>query len=190
MGLFYQFPTRLDPSDDRIVEEENALIIKTYGPPGIFWGYLAAIFSVMFFLYLASRNSLIAMMEGSDPINRMLALSVGLLMGGLIPVLLGIFFYEKIIRKSQQNLKIIHRLFGVPFRRYHYTLRSIDAFEIEHCLNSPNVARREGEEGSRGFQNNGFYQLKAWVGEKSSLVLDRHSQSRELGKLKELLSRY
>ena len=190
MGLFYQFPSRLDPVDDRIGVEEGTLIVKTYGPPGIFWGYLAAIFTTIFFLYLASHNSLAAMLEGGDAINRILALGVLLLMVGAIPVLLGFFFYEKIIFKNGEDLQIVHRLFGIPLRKTRHKLRTFDAFEIVHCLDSPNVARREQGEGSRGFQNNGFYQLMAFVIDDTSLFVDRHSQYRELVKFKELLCQY
>ena len=190
MGLFYQFPSRLDPADDRIRVEGGTLIIKTYGLPGIFWAYLLAIFSVMFFLYLASHDSLRTMLESDDTTNRILAKSVHVLMGGLVPILLGIFFYEKIIRKHGRDLEMIHRIFGVPFKRSRYRLDSSQAFEIEHRLDSPNMARRGQEGGSRGFQNNGFYQLKALVGTSSCLVVDRNSHSRELGKLKKLLCQY
>ena len=187
MGLFYQFPSHLDPTDERIVVDGDTLIVKTYGPPGIFWVYLMAIFSAIFFLYMASRRSLGAMLEGDDSINRILAISVLVLMGGLIPVMLGIFFYEKIISKQKHNMKITHRLFGISFKRSHWELESAHALEIVHCLDSPNVARREQQEGSRGFQNNGFYQLNAFVRGGGRLLVDRHSQSRELDKLKKLL---
>ena len=190
MGLFYQFPSRLDPADDRIRVEGDTLIIKTYGPPGIFWVYLVAIFSVMFFLGWASRNSLSTMWDGTDFVNRMLVVGVGLLMGSLIPALLGIFFYEKILCKNKRDLKVIHRIFGIPLKCSRHKLLLDGSFEIVHCLDSPNMARREGQEEGRGFQNNGFYQLKALVGESAALIVDRHSHSRELRKLKDLLCQY
>ena len=130
------------------------------------------------------------MMGGEDPLNRILAISVGLLIVGLIPVMLGIFFYEKILCKQKQNLKIIHRIFGIPVKQSDYKLPSPHAFKVVHCLNAPNRARLEQREGSRGFQNNGFYQLSALTDNNSSLVVDRHSHVRELNKLKELLCRY
>ena len=190
MGLFYQFPSRLDEADDRIGVEEGTLVLKTYGPPGIFWGYLAAIFSTLFFLYLASHNLLMTMLDGEEPVNRMLAVGVILVMVGSVPTLLGIFFYEKILYKRGRNLDIVHRLFGVPVLRSSHELLSMDAFDVKHCLDSPNMARREQREGSRGFQNNGFYRLEAQLGEGAILALDRHSQRRELERLKKLLSEY
>ena len=190
MGLFYQFPSRLDKNDDRIGVEDGTLVLKTYGPPGIFWGYLAAILSTLFFLYWASHSLLVTMLRGDDSINRMLAISVILVMGGMIPALLGIFFYEKILYKRGRDLRIVHRLFGLPVLHSRHQLLSDSAFDIQHCLDSPNVARREQREGSRGFQNNGFYLLHAQLGEGAVLAVDRHSQRRELDKLAELLSAY
>lgn len=190
MGLLYQFPSQLDAADDRIDVDDGILVLKTYGLPSIFWGYLVAIFSILFFLYLASRELLMAMLEGGDPINRMLAVGVGLVMGGLIPVFLGIFFYEKILYKRERDLKIVHRFFGIPFKRSRHQLLSADAFEIKHCLDSPNIARGEQREGSRGFQNNGFYRMQALLGDNVFLMVDRHSQRRELDRLKKLLCQY
>ena len=190
MGLFYQFPSQLDEADDRIGVEDGTLVLKTYGPPGIFWGYLAAIFSTLFFLYWASHNLLMTMLAGGDPINRILAMGVILVMGGLIPTLLGIFFYEKILYKRGNELGIAHRLFGIPVWRSRHQLLSADAFDVQHCLDSPNMARREQWEGSRGFQNNGFYRLEALIGEGQVVAVDRHSQRRELDRIRALLSEY
>ena len=59
MGLMYIFPvTDNTNEDDRTEIRDSKIILKTYGLPMIFWGYLVAIMFVIFMMWLASAATI------------------------------------------------------------------------------------------------------------------------------------
>lgn len=191
MGLIYQLPSELNPLDDRIATNPSGGIsIKSYGLPYLFWGYMAAIDVVIFFMYLAVRSPLDKMIAGDDPINAALATSVYTFLFLSPLVLLGFFFYEKCITKVGTSLIIKHKIFSLPILKLHYTLAASDAFIIEHFLDSPNVAAIEDKKEFKGFQNRGHHLLFCKTKKGKKKFIDRHSQAGELKKIVTLLSRY
>lgn len=185
MGLFYQFPTKDHPLDDRIETCETFVRLKNYGPPLIFWGYLCAILVVLFFMVLAVWSPLEKMIEGEDSINRSIAWAVKAFIFGAPFVLLGFFFFEKEIYKEKNQLKITKKIFGIPFSKKTIQLQSL---EIVHHMDSPNVRKLNPKEDMKAFENKGYWILKALDQSSGKMILvDRHNQKHLLRHIKGLL---
>jgi hypothetical protein len=194
MGLLFQLPVEENQLDDRVSIVSKAgqtkLILKSYGLPWIFWGYLLASLSVVFFLGLAGMAPLGKLLASDDPLNQVLALTVWATLI-LIPFgALSFYFYEKVITKMQSSLVITHRVFWIPVRTNRLELKAADAFELEHFMDSPNIAKIKGEESMRGFENRGHYELFALTKDGQRQIVDRNSRPSELKKLASFLSRY
>lgn len=188
MGLLFQTPVELNELDDRIKIKEETLILKTYGLPMVFWGYLAALFVVLFFMILAIKDPLIKVLTGEDTINKV----IGILLTGLLTfgplTLLGFYFYEKVIKKKKDQLVIIHKTFFLPLIKKSYQIDP-GSIEIEHFLDSPNMAALDKKQGMAGFENRGYFKLMA-TSEGKKILIDRNSRRGEMRKLKELLEKY
>lgn len=189
MGLLYQFPAT-EAEQDRIEYKDKMIVLKSYGLPLIFWGYMLAILSVIFIMIVAIKEPLLKMMTMDDPLNRYLALIVLATLIATPLSLVTFFFYEKTLSKEGKDLKIGHRFFWIPFFSRQYTLKSENSFEIEHFLDAPNMARIQGKKEMRGFQNKGHFECYAILENGKKIFIDRHSRKADLKKLIALLSRY
>lgn len=180
MGLLFVFPT------DKNLREEG-LVLRSYPLPPLFWIYLLAVLSCLVLLLWASWSPLVKMLHSSDPLNGTLALGVFALFALIPPGLLCVFFYEKSIERKGDNLHVIHRIFGVPLRRRVFLLGK-DPFVVRHHLDSPNVAKMEGNPAQRAFYNQGYFVLILKTSEGREVFLDRHGQRKHLEKMATLLS--
>ncbi|MCR9206376.1 MAG: hypothetical protein NXH75_17475, partial [Halobacteriovoraceae bacterium] len=174
--------------DDRIQVKEETLILRSYGLPMVFWGYLAAIFMVLFFMILAIKDPLFKVLNGEDAINKFIGYALlFILIGGPLS-LLGFYFYEKEIRKKKNTLTITHKAFFIPLIKKTYTIDP-QTLEIEHFLDSPNMAAMDKKEGMQGFENRGYFKLIVNT-EGKKILIDRNGRRGEMRKLKELLEKF
>lgn len=197
MGLMYIFPVDdKNTEDDRVVIKDSSITLKTYGLPMIFWGYLAAAVAVLFVMWLASRDIIKKLLSYSeDPSLIFLGHLVQWTLYLTPLILLGFFFYEKIIIKKNHDLTIIHRLFFLTIWKKKYHLNDKDSFSVEHFMASPNLARLQNKEGfsdaaMKAFENKGYFELIIKTNNMNEISIDRHSRKADLIKIKELLSRY
>ena len=186
MGLLFQMPVEHNELDDRISFNNNQLRIRSYGLPMIFWGYLLAIFAVLFFMIIAIKDPLYRAYSGEDEINKVIAICVFLVLI-LVPVtLLGAYFYEKELTLKNGVLSIAHKIFFLPIRTYKVKVLE-ESIYLEHYLESLNVAAQEKRQGMAGFENRGYYKLMIKDEKGKTYLVDRNSRRGEMRKLKELL---
>lgn len=189
MGLLYPLPISTDESDFVYHNsDEQVVILKSYGLPYIFWIYGLAAFIVYVFMMLGVSSTLQALLESTDQINKALAISF-LVFVILLPItILGFFFYQKIIiaDHKQMYLRIFHKAFGVAYKSQAVHFPKAFNLEINHHLDSPNMARLQKGEDMRGFKNKGYFLLEAVSGEQRILI-DRSSSKADLNKIKALL---
>jgi hypothetical protein len=192
MGLLYIFPNSDEASEidnDRVLKTADSITLKSYGLPMIFWVYLAAIYVVVFTMWLTIKSALDKMLTYDDASMIFLYWLVkGTLLGAPL-VLLAFFFYEKFITKNKTNLTITHRIFFIPVWHKKIILDSTDALTVDHFLDSPNIAKMNSQTETKGFENKGYFELHAKSNGKAILI-DRHSQKRDLIKMQELLNKY
>lgn len=190
MGLLYIFPNSEDENDnDRVSKTANSIILKTYGLPMVFWVYLAAIYIVVFTMWLTIKSALDKLLTYDDTSMIILYWLVqGILILGPL-VLLAFFFYEKFIIKSKKKLTIIHRIFFIPIWKKKIILDAVDALSVDHFLDSPNMAKINSTPETRGFENKGYFELHALSNGKA-IFIDRHSRKSDLIKMKDLLAKY
>lgn len=184
MGLLFPFAVTLEEKDRVKVSGKN-LIIKTYGLPLMFWGYLAATLTILSFMYLAIANPLAKFYQNGELPDQIMAVSIYLIFILLPIVLLGFFFYEKILIKKKDQLTIVHKIFYIPF--YLQKLELTGGFLIHHFSDSPNMAAKLNYPAA--FKNRGHFFLNAKTS-KGEKRIDRHSMKRELKKLKLLLEKF
>lgn len=199
MGLIYIFPVSDDGSDgDRVQIKETALqkqlLIKTYGLPLIFWGYLLAALITIAFMWVASHDALVKLQNYDDPWLVFIAILTQCSLALAPLVLLGFFFYEKNLIKQDKTLLVSHKLFFLPLWQKKMVLQTHDAFKVDHFLDSPNMAKiknqhQKNKEAMRQFENRGYFELIAETAQ-GRKTIDRHSRKADLLKLQELLSRY
>lgn len=190
MGLLFQTPVELNELDDRIsTGKDGSLRIRTYGLPMVFWGYLLAIFGVLFFMILAIKEPLMKVLTGEDAINQFIGLCVLaiFILGPL--TLLAFYFYEKEILKRGNTLRITHRTFFLPVWRKSFSLEDAQ-LELEHFLDSPNMAAKTKKQGMAGFENRGYFKLIVKTKSGKSYLVDRNGRRGEMRKLKELLENH
>lgn len=198
MGLMYIFPVTDDAAEgDRATVKESTLVLKTYGLPMIFWGYLGAALSVLLIMWLASRAVIAKLLSyADDPTLLFLGHLVQWTLLLTPVVLLAFFFYEKMLTKKGSELKVTYRVFFIPFWVKKYRLAASDSFTVDHFMDSPNMARIRNRQGLGGadamkhFENKGYFELNIKTDKNSSINIDRHSRKADLIKLKELLSKY
>jgi hypothetical protein len=182
MGLLYPFPVSTEETDFvQITHAPTGRIgrveLKSYGLPYIFWAYAAASLTVIFFLWLAVREPM-SKLGAMGGIDALLVYALQVLIYSLPVIMLGFFFYEKRLIATPGQLVIKHRLFFLPIKSSQHQLCDV-LFSIDHFMDAPNVARLQGTEDSRGFQNKGYFTLWA-ITEKGPLQIDRHSRKVDL----------
>ena len=184
MGLLFPFAVTLEEKDRVKISGKN-LIVKTYGLPLMFWGYLTATLTILFFMYLAIANPLAKFYQNGVLLDKIISVSVYLFFI-LLPInLLGFFFYEKILIKNKDQLTIVHKIFYIPF--YLQKLKLTGEFSIHHFSDSPNMAAKLNYPAA--FKNRGYFYLNAKTNEGEKRI-DRHSMKGELRKLKLLLEKF
>ncbi len=186
MGLLFQMPVEHNELDDRIKTTDKELRIRSYGLPMIFWGYLLAIFAVLFFMILAIKDPLYRAYQGPDEINKVIALLVFAILTLAPIILLSVYFYEKEIHLQGDELTISHKVFFIPLRSMKIKLTQ-DSLYLEHYLESLNVAAQEKKQGMAGFENRGYYKLMIRDSNNKGHLVDRNSRRGEMRKLKELI---
>jgi len=190
MGLLYIFPNSEDESDnDRVVKTLDSITLKTYGLPMVFWVYLAAIYVVVFTMWLTIKSALDKMLTYDDVTMIFL---YWLVKGTLILapiILLAFFFFEKFIIKSKTSLTLVYRIFFIPVWRKKIKLDASNALSVDHFMDSPNIAKMKSSPETRGFENKGYFELHA-MSKGKAIFIDRHSRKSDLVKMQELLSKY
>ena len=179
MGLLYQMPVS-EIEADRVEINQQTLLVKSYGLPLIFWGYLLAILSVIFIMFVAIKDPISKVISGEDAINRFLGYGVSATL----------IFIPLFLLKNDVHLKITHKIFWLPFRSARINLKAKDSFTLEHFLDSPNMARIQKVDEMRAFENRGYFELFAITSEDKLIRIDRSSQRKELIKLKDFLAKY
>ena len=139
-------------------KEGKSITLKSYGLPLIFWGYLAGILVVLLAMGLAIKGPMTKMLTMEDPLNQALAWVVFATILAIPLGLLGFLFYEKIITKSGTQLIITHKLFWIPIWKKTYKLKNPDSLQVEHFLDSPNVAKINGKQELRALSKSGVLQ--------------------------------
>jgi hypothetical protein len=186
MGLMYLFPTNPDEKDHVIVEPQK-VVVKSYGLPYIFWIYAGAILIVELAMYLAVRNPLSKLYSIGDGFDQILFFSLNTTLL-LVPIGLGaFFFFEKVLERSKEELKIKYRFFGLTFKQEIIPLKDGIPFQVGHFIDSPNMARIKDEKAMKNFQNKGYFELFAITPENKTILIDRHSRKADLEKLVGLL---
>lgn len=192
MGLMYIMPTE-DSAEEiqggRVEINNNTLTLKSYGLPMIFWGYLAAILIVVAAMALVSHSVIEKMLSYNDITLTFLAYLVrGTLSIGPI-ILIAFYFYEKHFIKNNDQLIIKHKIFFIPVITKKLKLDQKDSFVVEHFMDSPNIAKKQNRDDLRGFENKGYFELKAIVANQK-IMIDRSSRKADLVKIQNLLSKY
>lgn len=187
MGLLFQMPVEPSELDDRITVTDDTLHIRSYGLPMVFWGYLAAIFSVLFFMVLAIKDPLLKAYSGEDVINKYLALIVGSLLVIAPVALLALYFYEKEIIKRKSSLVLRHKIFFLPIWTRKVVASKEDSIYLEHFLDSPNIAAQKQDPSLKGFENRGYHKLMVKSDDGKIHIIDRNSRRGEMKKLMHLL---
>lgn len=195
MGLMYIFPVDLDDQErtEQIIDQTNqkrTIILKTYGLPMIFWGYLATAFAVLGAMWLASQSAIHKLMSYHEDAGLM---ALGYLVYFtliLTPiVLLAFFFYEKHLKKSGKTITLIYKIFFIPLFAKKIVLDEGDALSVDHFMDSPNMAKIYNKAELKAFENKGYFELHALSGGKVKLI-DRHTRKADLMKMKELLNQF
>lgn len=193
MGLMYMFPVSKEETDRiDLVEDSNGktIILKSYGLPLIFWGYLTAILIVIGFMFLAVNTPIQKLIATGEPINILLSYSVIFVLLALPITLISLYFYEKSIVKNGCQLSLVHKIFWVPVWRKKINLKSKKSLELNHFLDSPNVAKMKSDASLKGFENKGYYELFATNDKEEQVFVDRHSRKADMVKLRDLLNQY
>lgn len=189
MGLMFIFPVSKE-EQDRITINHEGLTLKTYGLPMIFWGYLLAAAVVVMAMFIGAKGPMIKLYNTGDTINQALVIAVAAVLA-IIPFgTLSFYMYEKFITKKDNKLIIKHRLFFVPIYKKTYQLESVDAFSVDHFMDSPNVAKMKQDPTMRGFENKGYFQLFAKLDSGKYIFVDRSSRKADLKKMQALLSEF
>tara|TARA_R110002072_G_scaffold276051_1_gene437580 strand:- start:340963 stop:341601 length:639 start_codon:yes stop_codon:yes gene_type:complete len=190
MGLLYQFPVEENPQDDRIQIQENKLTIRNYGLPLIFWGYLLAILAVIFIMFLVIKGPALKLAATDDTINKLLGNGVLAFLAVLPISVLAFYFFDKAIIKNGDQLILKYSVFWIPVWKKRILLKAKDSLELNHFIDSPNVAKIENKTDMAGFQNRGYHELFAVDTNGKRILIDRNSRKGEVRKLKELLEKY
>ena len=115
-------------------DQTQNITLKTYGLPMIFWGYLAASLTVLAIMWLASKSSIDKLLSYDDIGLLFLAYLVKLTLILTPIILLGFFFYEKQIRKSGKELRLVYKVFFIKIFSKNFLMDSSDSFEVNHHL--------------------------------------------------------
>lgn len=188
MGLMYVFPVSTEEKD--FVNTDGPLTLKTYGLPYIFWFYALSVIVVIVFMFLAIKEPILKLIRLGDDTDALLGYSLLSFIGILPVIIMAFFFYEKRIIKSHNELRLVHKIFGLTVFSEKFTIGANDELVVEAFLSSPNVARLKGTEEGQGFQNKGYFILWLKTSDGKRIQIDRHSRKVDLEKLKRLLETY
>jgi hypothetical protein len=167
----------------------KTLILKTYGLPMVFWSYLAGALIILFSMWLASKATLEKLIAYEDPTLQTLGHLVYATLILTPLILLGFFFYEKFMIKSEKTIKLVFRVFFIPIFSKTIELDEKDSLIVEHFMDSPNMAKIYNKQELRGFENKGYFELRA-ISKGQRVLIDRHTRKADLVKIKDLLSKY
>ncbi len=143
MGLLYHFPT--DKSDTEHVNVNNTtLTLRSYGLPPIFWVYLIATLSAVFFLTFAVWPSVMKILESKELIDQFIGLGLLFTVFGSSLSFIALFFYEKNIIKNTSSIVLKHKLFFIPFINKNIPVNQDCEYEITGYLSSANMAKLSG----------------------------------------------
>ena len=185
MGLLFPFP--VDENEDHVSINSSELIVKSYGLPYLFWYYAGAILVLLFTMFLVIKNPLYTFWNTNFFWDKVIVVLVWLLFITLPMTLLSFLFYQKILVKKDRSLTVIHKIFFLPVRTSKLVLSG--DFFVSHFMDSPNMAARKKNPLLSSFYNKGHFHLWA-VTDSGNKLIDRHSQKRELERLRELLGRF
>lgn len=194
MGLMYIFPVSDVETERTEIKTDSktgnkTLILKTYGLPMVFWSYLAGALIILFSMWLASKATLEKLIAYEDPTLKTLGHLVYATLILTPLILLGFFFYEKFMIKSEKTIKLVFRVFFIPVFSKTIELDEKDSLIVEHFMDSPNMAKIYNKEELRGFENKGYFELRA-ISKGQRVLIDRHTRKADLVKIKDLLSKY
>lgn len=190
MGLLYPLPISTDEKDFVHFDENHKTItLKSYGLPYVFWFYALASFIVYSLMMFGVSSTLQALLNSTDQIDQTLALSFLVFTISLPIIILAFFFYQKVViaDHAQNKMYIIHKAFGLTYKKKVILFNKQIELQINHYLDSPNMARIQQGEDMRGFKNKGYFLLEAIEGKEKFLV-DRSSSKTDLKKIMKLLS--
>lgn len=189
MGLLYPFP--IDEKETSHVKvSDNQITLSTYGLPYIFWGYLAGYYILVGGLSIAIWDPAKKLLATHDPINSAIVYGLWITVLGATLGFTSLFFlYFKFIKKGNQLIKKTY-LFGLPVISKTIDLKDSDSIIIEHFQGTPNVAAIQNIPEMKSHQNKGYYELFAVNSKSKKILIDRHSQKREIRLLCELLKKY
>ena len=190
MGLLYQFPVEENELDDRINITNDTLTIRNYGLPMVFWGYLLAMLGVIVIMVLAIKTPALKLASTDDTINKFLGYGVLVLLAILPVCILGFYFFDKKISKKGAELTLSYSVFWIPFWTKKISLKDAKSLEMNHFIDSPNVAAIEKKPDMTGFQNRGYHELFAVNTNGEKILVDRNSRRGEIKKLLALLEKY
>lgn len=176
---------------DHVNLEENAqgktLTLKSYGLPMMFWGYFLIVLALEFAMYVSVSSIISKLFQSTDKIDHLIAFACTFTMI-LIPLFgLLLLFFQKVIIKMANTLKVEFRFFGIRFFSKTYELiNDRDYLEVSHLLESPNMAKIQKNPHTRAFENQGHYILTLWSDGKPHFI-DRHTRKQDLEKLAQLI---
>ena len=191
MGLMFPMPVSEDETDFVTFPKTGGIVLKSYGLPPIFWGYLAGFFGLLALLSTAIQRPLLKIMASPNAFDALLGYCSALLLLAIPTISLCFYFYEKSIVKKGRSLVVGHKIFWIPVRTKTYTLPLRPRpFVVDHRLDSPNMAKIRPRTSMRAFQNQGYYVLSFFDEAENKIDLDRHSRRADLKKLAALLERF
>lgn len=190
MGLLYQFPIEENELDDRINITNDTLTIRNYGLPMIFWGYLLAMLSMIIIIILAIKTPALKLASTDDTINKFLGYGVLVFLAILPVCILNFYFFDKKISKKDAELTLSYSVFWIPFWSKKISLKDAKSLEMNHFIDSPNVAAIEKKPNMTGFQNHDYHELFAVNTNSKKILVDRNSRRGEIKKLLTLLEKY
>ncbi len=186
MGLLYPYPID-DKDQDHVKFPDNGIELSTYGLPYIFWAYLLGYLLLVGFLSFAIYEPANKLMSTPDPINKFIVYSLwGTVFGVTLGFLSLFFLHFKLYKNGKTLIKTTH-IFWIPVLKKTYELKSKDSLHLNHFEGTPNVAKIQDIPEMRGHQNKGYFELFAELSNGKKVLIDRHSQKRELKKLMEIL---
>lgn len=189
MGLLYPFPIQADEVD-HVVVKDSSLLLKSYGPPYLFWGYLLAGLATLGLMTLAISGPLKKMLFSEDSLNSFLAILTLLTLVITALGFISLFFIEFRIFKRQEVLIKSLYFCGFSLHHRHFQLRATDPFYITSFSSSPNMARLQNRTQTTAHQNRGYFELYLYTGDEKMVLLDRHSRKTDLQKLQNLLEKF
>ena len=186
MGLLYPFPVSKDETD-HVIEKDNTLILKSYGLPYIFWGYLLGLIILITFMMIGIYEPASKLLKTRDLINLILVYGMYITLFGTILGFLTLFFIEIRIKINGNEITKEIFVYWVKLLSRTYTVENEQSLFIENFEGSPNIAKMEKKPDMKTHQNKGYFELKLGT-PKSFILLDRHSRKVDLIKLRDLIS--